>query len=381
MRRVFVFIIVALILGGLIGGLTYFQFIFKPAMVRTVISKMVQPPTAVVVEAARTEAWASRLDAIGSFTAVQGINIAAQVGGIAKTVDFKSGADVAKGAVLLEIDDNVEQADLKSDLAALKNATLNLTRQQQLVNSGNGAKVNLDAAIAARDQAAALVEKVQATIAQKRIVAPFAGRLGLRAVNIGQYVSPGLSLGTLTRLDPIFVDFPVPEQDISKVTAGKVVAIRADAYPGRAFKGVIASTDARVDPATRNVTVRAKVDNPGHLLLPGMYANVSLDESAPVNVVTVPRTAVTFSLYGDSVFEIVPLPAAPGEASGAADQLTTKQVFVRTGEVQGDRIAITQGLQAGTRVVTEGQIKLIPHARVVIDAKGGLKPPAVMLKE
>ena len=381
MRRFFVFAFVALVLAGLVGGLSYFQFAFKPVMLHNIISKMVPPPTAVAAEAARTEVWAKRFEGIGSFTAEQGINIAAQVGGIVESVDFKSGADVVKGAILIKIDDSVEQADLKSDLAALKNAALNLSRQQQLMQTGNGAKANLDAAVAARDQAAALVDKVRATIAQKTIMAPFAGRLGLRAVNVGQYVSPGLNLGTLTRLDPIFVDFPVPEQDLAKINPGKSVTIRADAYPDRLFKGVIAATDARIDAATRNITVRARIDNPGRLLLPGMFANISFDEGAPESVVTVPRTAVTFSLYGDSVYAIVPVPPAAGTAAGATHDLTTQQVFVHTGAINGDRIAITQGLKAGESVVTQGQIKLIPHARVVVDAGDALKAPPVMSKE
>ncbi len=381
MRRFFVFAFVALVLAGLVGGLSYFQFVFKPVMLHNIISKMVPPPTTVSAETARTEVWAKRFEGIGSFTAEQGINIAAQVGGIVERVDFKSGADVSKGALLIKIDDSVEQADLKSDLAALKNAALNLSRQQQLAQTGNGAKANLDAAVAARDQAAALVDKVRATIAQKTITAPFSGRLGLRAVNVGQYVSPGLNLGTLTRLDPIFVDFPVPEQDITKVTQGKTVTISADAYPGRKFKGLIAATDARIDTATRNVTVRAKVDNPGHLLLPGMFAKVSFDEGAPASVITVPRTAVTFSLYGNSVYVIIPVPSTGATAADKSHDLTIQQVFVQTGAINGDRIAISQGLKAGARVVTQGQIKLIPHARVVVAAGDALKAPPVMSKE
>ncbi|MBV1701125.1 MAG: efflux RND transporter periplasmic adaptor subunit [Hyphomicrobiales bacterium] len=378
MRRAIIFILVFLFLGAISGGLAWFQFAFKPVMLHNIISKMVPPPSAVAVEIAKTENWSQALQAVGSFSPVQGINVAAQVGGIVKTLQIHSGAEVKKGTPLLQLDDSVEQADLKSNLATLTNNELSLSRQQQLMKTGNGTKVNLDAAVAARDSAAAAVQRVRATIDEKAIVAPFDGRLGLRRVDIGQYVSPGLSLVTLTHLDPLFVDFPVPEQNVGEVSKGQKVTIKVDAYADKTFEGTVESIDTRVDNATRAVTLRASVPNPDRKLLPGMFANVALDIGKPQDVVTVPRTAVTFSLYGDSVFLVVPVPAKPGEAAAAtpSQDLTTERRFVRTGEIKGDRIAIVEGIKAGDRVITEGQIKIQPGAKVVVTTEGVLKPPA-----
>ena len=378
MRRAIIFILVFLFLGAITGGLAWFQFAFKPVMLHNIISKMVPPPSAVAVEVAKSENWSQALQAVGSFSPVQGINVAPQVGGIVKSLEIQSGAEVKKGTVLLKLDDSVEQADLKSNLATLTNDELSLTRQQQLMKTGTGTKVNLDAAVAARDSAAASVQRVRATIDEKTIVAPFDGRLGLRRVDIGQYVSPGLSLVTLTRLDPLFVDFPVPEQNVGEVSKGQKVEIKVDAFPDKTFEGTVESIDPRVDNATRAVTLRASVPNPDHKLLPGMFANVALDIGKPIDVVTVPRTAVTFSLYGDSVYLVVPVPAKPGEAAAAtpSQDLTTERRFVRTGAIKGDRIAIAEGIKAGDRVITEGQIKIQPGAKVVVTTKGTLKTPA-----
>lgn len=378
MRRFFILLAFVIILGGLSGGLYYFQFIFKPEMLRGIIAKNAPPPTTVAVEAAKAERWQPRLPAIGTFKPVQGIDIAAQVGGIARAVHIESGKDVPKGAPLLEIDDAVEQADLKSALASLKNADVSLDRQKQLSTSGNGTQANLDAAIAARDQAAASAERTRAVIAQKAIVAPFAGRLGLRKVDPGQYVSPGLALVTLTQLDPIYADFSIPEQQLDRVKLGQGVDIKVDAFKGRTFVGKIVSIDSRVNPETRNVTIRSEVPNPGLELLPGMFANVEVVYGDPRDVVSLPRTGVTFSLYGDSIFVVKPqAPAgAPGEAqAAAADQpMIAERRFVRTGEVKGDRVAIVDGVAAGEQVVTQGQLKLFPNARVRIDANAALQP-------
>ena len=379
MRRFFVFLAFLILLGGLSGGLYWFQFMFKPEMLRGIISKNAPPPATVAVEAAKAESWQPRLAAIGTFKPVQGIDLAPQVGGIVRKVHIDSGKDIAKGTPIVEIDDSTEQADLKSALATMKNAELSLDRFKQLSANGSGIQANVDLWTANRDQAAGSVEKIRATIAQKAIVAPFAGRLGLRKVDPGQYMSPGAGMVTLTQLDPIFADFPVPEQNLEKLKLGQSVEIKVDAFKGRMFSGKIVSFDPRVNPETRNVTIRAEVPNSALELLPGMFANIEVLYGAPVEVVTLPRTGVTFSLYGDSIFVVKPAPPAPGEAQAAAPAgegpLIAERRFVRTGEAKGDRVAIIDGVAVGERVVTQGQIKLFPNAKVKVDAAAVLQAP------
>jgi membrane fusion protein (multidrug efflux system) len=385
MRRAFAFVVVFLLLAGLAGGLGYFQFKVKPEMIRGFIAKAAPPPTTVAAVEAKSTAWQSRLSAIGTFRAVLGIDVAPQVGGVVRAIRFESGQDVAKGQPLVEIDDAVEQADLQSNIAALKNADLSLDRQRQLVQGGNTPKANFDQAQAQRDQAAAAVERSRSLIDQKRILAPFAGRLGLRKIDGGQYVSPGTSIVTLQKLDPIFVDFPIPEQSFGLLSIGQDVEVNVDAYPGKVFKGRIKSIDARISPDTRNVLVRAEVPNADKALLPGMFANVGVLAGKPTQLVTLPRTTVTYSLYGDSVFIVKPAPANPGEAQAAtapADQpMVVERRFVRPGDTRDDNVAILEGVKAGEQVVAEGQLKLQPGARVKIDPTASVRPNGPRPKE
>lgn len=385
MRRAFAFLVVLLLLAGFGGGLAYFQFLVKPEMIKGFIAKAAPPPTTVAVAEAKSSSWQPRVPAIGTFRAVQGIDVAPQVGGIVKAIHFESGQDIAKDQVLVEIDDAVEQADLQANLATLKNADLSLDRQRQLVQGGNTPKANFDAAQATRDQAAAAVDRSRSLIAQKKLSAPFAGRLGLRKIDAGQYVSPGTSIVTLQQLDPIFVDFPLPEQNIASLSIGQPVEVVVDAFPGKTFAGKIASIDARVSPDTRNVTLRAEVRNPERRLLPGMFANVAVLAGKPRDYVTLPRTAVTYSLYGDSVFVVKPAEQPTGGAQAAPapqDQpLTVERRFVRPGDTREDQVAILEGVQPGERVVSEGQIKLQPGMRVRIDPNANVQPTGPRPKE
>ena len=309
------------------------------------------PPVSVAVTSPRVETWAPRLPAIGTLRAVQEVNIAPQIGGVIVSVRVESGEDVEKGAPLFEIDNSVEQADLKNNLAALKNAGLVLDRQRQLIQGGNTAKANFDAAEAARDQAAAAVDRVRAIIAQKLLTAPFAGRIGIRKLDLGQYVSPGTSLITLQQLDPIFVDFPIPEKSLGVLKAGQQIEIEVDAYPGEIFRGVIKTIDARVAQDSRNVLVRGQLDNTKKRLRPGMFANVNVIAGEPVKVMTVPRTAIAYSLYGDSVFVVEP--DSPGGGGAKAAPANGDGVFkverraVHAGDVREDRVAIIDGVEPG----------------------------------
>jgi membrane fusion protein (multidrug efflux system) len=385
MKRIFVFIAVLFLLVSIGGGLGYFQFVIKPEMIKRLILQAPPPPASVAVATAATESWAPRLPAVGTFRAFQEVNIAPQIGGVIVAVRVESGQAVEKGAPLFEIDNSVEQADLKDNLAVLKNAELALERQRQLIQRGNTAEAKFDAAEAARDSAAAAVERVRAIITQKMLTAPFGGRVGIRKLDLGQYVSPGTSLITLQQLDPIFVDFPIPEKSLAVLKPEQTIEVEVDAYPDQIFHGVIKTIDARVAQDSRNVWVRGQLDNKKTQLWPGMFANVNVIADAPQKVVTLPRTAVTYSLYGESVFIVTPDVSGTGVAQAATGDanrvMKVERRPVRTGDTRNDRVAIVEGIAPGDIVVSEGQLKLQSGARVRIDPAARLEPPAIRPKE
>ena len=380
-RRPIVFLLTLAFLAALTAGLAYFQFAIKPVMVKGFISAAFAPrPTAVAAEAVKAEKWPPELTAIGTLRAFQGILIAPQAAGIVTAKHFDSGEDVEAGALLINIDDSVEQADLANGLAQLKNADATLARQKTLVAQGNTPQSTVDTALATRDSAAATVERTRAVIAQKAIKAPFAGRLGLRNVDLGQYVAVGTSLVTLQQLDPIYADFPVPEEALRSLAVDQAVSMTVDAIPGRNFEGKIEAIDARVSAESRNVMARAVFANPDRKLLPGMFANLTVTTGEPASVLTVPRTAIVYSLYGDNVFVVKAAPHAR-EQGGVSDNggpsgLIVERRFVRVGPAQGERIAVEEGLRPGERVVTAGQIKLQAYMPVTLDETAALPTPA-----
>jgi membrane fusion protein (multidrug efflux system) len=280
---------------------------------------------------------------------------------------------VQKGAVIARIDDSTDQADLKSSAAMLKNAELAFQRQQMLTSSGVAAKSNFDLAQAQRDNAAGTLDRIRALIAQKNIVAPFAGRLGIRKVDVGQFVAPGAAIVSLQQLDPIYLDFQTPEQNYAALAIGQDISARVDALGGAEYSGKIKNIDARVDRDTRTVLVRAEIANPAKKVLPGMFANVTIDAGAPRDIVTAPRTAIAYSLYGDSVFVVQPDDAA----KGLDGPLHAERRIVHVGEARQDRVVLLDGVAAGDRIVTQGQIKLQPNAPVRIVTDMALQPSAV----
>jgi len=398
------FLIAAIIVGLFLGGVGYFNLVFKPKMIGEFMAKMVPPPATVTAEAAKTESWIDRVRAIGTLVAIEGVDIAPQVGGIVTDYFFDSGHDVAKGEKLVKLDTSVEEADLADNKATLQQANLDFERHAKLVKTSAVSQAVLDATIAKRDSAAAAVQKVEAIIAQKTITAPFAGRLGLRRMEKGQYMSPGQAMVWLQALDPIWVDFPVPEANIGKFTIGSAIELTAEAYPGQLFKGEVEAFDAKLGQDTRTLMVRARVPNPDRKLLPGMFANVAVLAGSAKEFVTLPRTAVTYGLYGDSVWVVkegasepaaTPAPTASAEpvaSAIAADatptgsvpaepKLTAERRFVRVGPTEGDRVAILEGVKDGEQVVTSGQLKLQPGATIKVDNSGALKAPVELPKQ
>ena len=300
-----VFMGVFLVLAALVGGLYWFHFKVKPGIIQTAIASQPRPVAGVSVEEARAETWTPRIEAIGTFKAVPGIDVAGEVGGIIVEIAFANGQDVEKGALLARINDSTEQADQRSNVAMLKNADLAFQRQQMLAASGVASRSNFDLAQAVRDQAAGALDRTRALIEQKNIHAPFAGRLGIRKVDVGQYVAAGAALVSLQQLDPIFIDFQTPEQNYANLSVGENVNVRVDGLKGAVFTGKISNLDARIDRETRNILVRAQIANPDKKILPGMYGDVTVEAGAPQQLVTAPRTAIAFSLYGDSIFVVI----------------------------------------------------------------------------
>jgi membrane fusion protein, multidrug efflux system len=376
------FVIAALVIAGLLGGLGYFQFVFKPQMIKSFLSQMTPPPVTVTAEAARTDKWIERISSIGTLIASQGVEVTSQVAGIVTEVSIESGIEVEQDTRLVQLDTSVEVADLASATAIEREAGVAYDRQADLMQKRVTSEANLDTARAKRETAQAAVKRIQAVIAQKRIVSPFAGRLGIRKVEKGQYVSAGMPLVSLQALNPIRVDFPMPEQQIGKLRVGQPIELTVDAFPNQVFGGEIQSLDARVAQDTRTLLVRGLLPNPERKLLPGMFANVTVLVGDATDVVTVPRTAVTYSLYGDSVYVVKPAPAKDGKvtSAGASDPppepaLVVERRYVRTGQVREDRVAIVFGLAKGEEVVTTGQLKLNPGASIRIDNTQPLHRP------
>jgi membrane fusion protein (multidrug efflux system) len=385
------FIVTGILAALFVGGLAWFNFAFKPNMIKTIISSQVPPPATVTSEVARTEQWIGHIASIGTLTSSHGVDVTSQVAGIVTEVHAESGSEVQQGTALVQLDIAVELADLASAKATLAEAEMTFRRQSDLTEKRVASEANLETARAKRDTAQAAVSKIEAVIAQKAIRAPVAGRLGIRKVEKGQYVSPGMTLVTLQALDPIRADFPVPEQAIGKLRVGQQIEIHVDAYPGKVFKGTIQSLDARVAQDSRTLLVRGSLPNPQRKLLPGMFANVTVLVGEPRPVVTVPRTAVTYSLYGDSLYVVKAAdPAdkdkgaggqAAASAAGGERKLIAERRFVKTGQARDDRVAILSGIVAGDEVVTTGQLKLNPGAAIRIDNGQPLVRPEERPKE
>lgn len=396
-------LIAGVVVALFLTGIWWFNLVFKPKMIADFVANMAPPAVTVTAEPAQLESWTDRVHSIGTLIAIEGVEVAPEVGGIVSEYFFESGQDVKKGEKLVQLDISVEQADLKNHKALLHEAELNLTRQQSLVKREVTSVATLESATAKRDSAVAAVERIEALIAQKTITAPFSGQLGLRRVEKGQYVSSGQALVWLQALDPIWVDFPVPESEVADFKVGAKIELTVDTYQKTVFKGDVEAFDARLNQDSRTLMVRGRLKNPGRKLLPGMFAQVAVLAGEPKDLVTVSRTAINYTLYGDSVWvvkEADPIPATatepaasavPGtavaadasseEASDDAPKLTAERRFVRVGAVQEGRVAIVEGIKAGEQVVTSGQLKLQPGSAIVIDNADALKPPAELPKQ
>jgi membrane fusion protein (multidrug efflux system) len=320
--------------------------------------------------------WLPQLSAVGSLRAERGADLSAEVAGIVNAINFKSGDDVKAGQLLLQLRSADDEAHLESLKAAAALAESVNTRDQAQFKAGAVSQATLDSDAANLRSARAQVAEQQALVAKKYVRAPFAGHLGIRAVDLGQYLAAGTKIVTLQQLDPIYVDFYLPQQALGQIKVGQKLSAASDTYPEQSFGGQVVAIDPRVDTDTRNVQVRAALGNAERKLLPGMYANVSIEIGAPARQLTLPQTAVAYNPYGATVYIVVPhvekpkegevaKPAQPSPSAGP--DLEVKQVFVTTGATRGDQVAILKGVNEGDEVVTSGQIKLRNGALVTIN--------------
>jgi len=326
------------------------------------------PPESVAAAIADLQAWQPTLEAVGSIVAVNGVQVSTEVSGVVEKIGFESGQEVSKGHLLIQLDASTDEADLRGLFARLELARSNYKRAQTVFAKRLISESSLEQTRTELERAEADVAAKQAVIAKKAIRAPFAGRLGIRKVNLGQYVAPGTDLVPLQSLDPVYANFSLPAQGLSRLQTGQVVRVTLDSFPGRQFEGRITAIDSQVDDQTRNVMVQATLANADRALQPGMYAVVTVLLPQQDKVVTVPKTALSYSPYGDYVYLI--------QEEGGNPVLTVKQQYVVTGPQQGDNIAIVKGVNEGDRVVIAGQLKLRDGARVVIeDSVKPIPPP------
>lgn len=314
------------------------------------------PAVTVSTIVAHAQPWQDRIEAVGSLRAAKGADLAAELSGVVDWIGFDSGADVQAGTILLRLRPNDDGAKLAELQAAADLAATNLARDQKQLRAQAVSQATIDADDSHLRSSRAQVAQQQALMAEKIVRAPFAGRLGLRQVDVGQYLPAGTTIVTLQALDPIYADFYVPQQSLAGIHPGQVAQVRVDAFPGRQFTGKILAISPKLDQASRMAQVRATIANADHALLPGMFANVAVDAGAVKQYITLPNAAIVYNTYGSSVYVV-----------DGAKSPTVKQVVIKTGPSRGDQVAVLDGLHDGDVVVTAGQLKLRQGAAVAIN--------------
>lgn len=337
--------------------LTFVFLGVKFFMIKRFMANFKQPPVTVSAEKAISKTWHPYLTAAGTLYASKGVAVNSQVNGQITDIYFKSGSHVTQGEVLVQLDDSADQQALLKDEAQLRYNEVDYKRKETLVKEKAVAQSATDAAKAAYLGSEAAVAADKVAIAHKKIIAPFSGKLGIRQVNIGQYLTPSTFIVTLQALDPLYADFSLPEQDLPKLSVGQDVTVAVNAYPNELFHAKIMAINSAVDINTRTIMVRADLPNPDEKLLPGQFADVNVMLPAVDNVITVPQSAVAYSMYGDSIYVV--------EQKGK-EQIAV-QKYVTVGDRHGNFVAIAKGIQAGDMVVTAGQLKLQPNSPVVIN--------------
>src|SRR6266480_6278270 len=367
-RMVRWFIIVGLLLTLLVGSLVYFNY-FRGKMIAQFFANNKPPPVSVSIAEAKSEVIPNLLMAVGDLAAVHQVNVTSDVNGRITDIHFTAGASVKAGTPLVQLFDAPEQGDLANFKAQQRVAQISLDRAKQLAERQFGPQATVDTAQAAFDQASASIAKTEAIISQKLVRAPFDGELGVRKVEVGQFLTAGTQIVSLTDLSELYANFTVTEKDSGNLKVGQIVRVVVDAYPGRKFEGQITTIEPQISTDTRNIRVQATIANPDHILKPGMFATTTVVLPDKPPVVTVPETAVDYTLYGDSVFLITEKKEDDGKTS-----LSAVRTFVRTGNRINGRVEVLSGLKPADRVVAVGQLKLQSGAAVAISADA---PPPI----
>ena len=357
LRMFIVIVLLAVVLGGVFGWK-----LFSNHMRDQSIANMQAPPVTVAAVPAEVAEWESTLRVTGEVIAIQGVSVSGKVAGIVRDIRFQSGDRVEAGDPLVALDTAEDRARLEGLRADARLARATRKRKRELRDRELGSQAELDEARARAAQTAAAVVAQEELIAKKIIRAPFAGRLGIREVDLGEYLSPGTGLAMLQRLDEVYVDFNVPQERIAALSPGQSVDVRMAGYSDT-FKGTVEALDPALDTATRTVRVRARVANEDERLRPGMYGNVELSVGPPEEFLTIRQTAIAYNTYGDSVWVVVP------KDGDGEDGLTAERRTVKTGRTRGDQVQILDGIEAGDRVVVSGNHKLRPNATVKVDNK------------
>ncbi len=358
-RMAIAVIALVVVFGGIFGFVA-----FRNHMMGQYFANFSQPPATVSATEARSIRWQPRLTAVGSLSAVQGVDVSNEVPGLVESINFESGQEVEKGDILVQIDDDREQAELPGLEARAKLARSNLQRTRSLIERDLTSEENLETALSQLQEAESAVASLEATIAKKAIRAPFDGTLGIRQVNEGQFLPAGTAIVTLQHLDELYADFTLPEKFLDRVRAGQPVEVRVSTWPDRLFEGRVNAVSVKVDVSSHNFAAQATIDNPDHLLRPGLFADVSVLAGDRRPVVALPDTAIDYSLYGDAVYVI----DDTGEKDDKGNPvLKVEERFVKTGQTHEGWTEILEGVEAGETVVTAGQLKLRDGSRVTVN--------------
>lgn len=338
----------------------------KVLLVMRMIHSMPQPaPVTVSTVKASEQAWQPALNAVGSLRAANGADLAAEVAGLVTDVNLKSGQEVKKGQLLVQLRDGDEVAQLQQLQANAELSKITLERARKQLAAQAISQADFDTAQADTKARMAAVAQQQVVIAKKQLRAPFDGRAGIITISPGDYLAAGTSVVTVQQLDPLYVDFNVPQGELGRLKVGQPVNLTLDAYAGRSFSGKLSAINPKVDASTRNVQVEATVPNHDQTLTPGMFAKVSVDVGQRRTQLTLPQAAIVYNPYGDTVYVVQP--SKGKDAKGKPLPPTVKQAFVTTGDSRGDQVAILKGISAGTEVVTSGQMKLKNDAPITVD--------------
>ena len=355
--------IMMLIIVGCVFGLIFLFDIVRDIMMKRFFAHFALPTVTISTSIAKAEDWSPNIPAVGSLVATSGVEVSPQVAGMVTAINFQSGQMVKQGDPLIQLDDRTDQQDLKNFNAQLNLAQLDYQRQVNLTKTNSTSKSSLDQAAANLQEAQSAVAKTQVLIDEKLIKAPFSGKLGIRNVNLGQYVSPGTGLVNLQTMDPLLVQFSLPEQNLKYLHPGQAIDFTVDTYPNQKFRAQITATEAAVNVQTRNIMVEATVPNPDMRLYPGLFANIDVLMPLQQKVVSIPQTAVSYSLFGDSVFVV----NDEGKDKEGNPNKVVHRRYVTTGDRRGNEVAILKNLKAGEEVVNSGQLKLEDGVQVLIN--------------